>query len=256
MPLGCYKVSNTLNQGGTSVVYQIYDQDTKEDLALKVTPFSQLSKTIWENEIDMLKKFQYTRGVVKMWDYWETREKGYMVMEMCDGDLCDEPIVDLAEQQRLFLFLLQVFKAIHSAGYCYNDLKIENILRKGQGFRLCDFSSCLPIGTTSKILYGTPHIMAPEMIQAYRNNRTYYYDEKNDSWGFGSVMYEVITGKPIYDIPTKMPLPALLTFLGRQKIDFSLVTNSSLRKVLEKCLCPQPEQRIRIWEIERELRFN
>lgn len=253
--LGSYRVLSTIAQGGTSMVYKVNDVETGESLALKVTPFSHVSKTIWENEISVLKKFQYTRGIIKMWDYWQTSDHGYMVMELCDGDLCEEPVTTITEQQRLFLFLLHVFKSIHGAGYCYNDLKIENVLRKGQGFRLCDFSSCLPIGTTSKTLYGTPTVMAPEMIQSFHQHRTYYYDEKNDSWGFGTLMYEVITGYPVYSIPAKLSLIQTLSCISRQKIDFSRVENVMLRRVLEKCLCPDPQTRIRIWEIERELRL-
>jgi serine/threonine protein kinase len=245
-----YEIQHILNHGGTSTVYQVKDKDTHQEFAMKLTPFAHLSKTVWDNEIKVLKQFQYNRGIIKMWEYGANEEQGYVILELCQSDLCDEP-VQIHEQTPVFLFLLRTIQHLHEQGLCFNDLKLENILRQGQGYRLCDFSSCLPIGTRSQTLYGTPSVMAPELIQAFHHHQTYYYDEKIDVWGFGCVMFEIITQKPLFDIPSDWTTTQILHTVSHQTIDWSSIVSPSLRLLLQQCLSPDPRLRPRIWDIRR-----
>lgn len=244
MPYKDYKILNELRSGGTSHVYNVMDNDTGELRVMKVTSFQQIKKIVWLNEIQMLQKFQYIRGVVKMYEFGEvedsTHEKfGYAVLEQCGDDLFENPIQE-NERKAVFLFLYNILTTIHAMGYCYCDLKPENILRKGSGFRLCDFSSCQPIGTLTNVMYGTPHVMAPEIVQTLDEKKDYFYDEKIDSWGLGCLLYELITHEQ-FD----------RNDLTRQ---INSISDPYYKPILQLCLDVNPLSRVRVWELSKRMK--
>lgn len=244
MPYKDYKIVNELRSGGTSHVYKVTDNDTEEIRVMKVTSFNKIQKLVWLNEIQMLQKFQYIRGVVKMYEFGEVEDSnhetfGYAVLELCEDDLFESPIQEY-ERKKIFLFLYSILTTIHALGYCYCDLKPENILRKGKGFRLCDFSSCQPIGTLTNVMYGTPHVMAPEIIETLKSKKDYFYDEKIDSWGLGCLLYELITNEQ-FD----------RNDLQRQ---IQNVSDPYYRTILQLCLDVNPLSRVRVWELSKKMK--
>lgn len=244
MPYKDYKILEELKSGGTSQVYRVSDIETDELRVMKITSFQHIQKNIWLNEIQMLQKFQYVRGVVKLYEFGEvedsTHEKfGYAVLELCDHDLFEEPVQE-HERKKVFLFMYNLLTTIHLMGYCYCDLKPENILRKGKGYRLCDFSSCQPIGTLTNVMYGTPHVMAPEIIKTLNDKKDYYYDEKIDTWGLGCLLYELITQHEF----DRHQLPEILY----------KVTDPYYKSILHLCLDPNPLTRVRVWELSKRMK--
>lgn len=243
MPYKDYTILRSLASGGTAHVYEVKDNDTEEILVMKITSFKKLQKKIWLNEVNMLQKLQYVRGIVKMIEYGEVADQkndsfGYIILEKCGLDLFESPI-KTNEIKTIFLFLYHILTTLHSMGYCYCDLKIENILRQGKGFRLCDFSSCQPIGTLTNVMYGTPHVIAPELLIALEKKQEYYYDEKIDSWGLGCVMYEIITGEKF----------------DRHKLqDFKNVTDVYYKTIIQECLEHNPTTRVRIRELSKKMK--
>ena len=242
MPYKDYTTLSELRSGGTSRVYKVQDKDTGEIRAMKVTSFKEIQKLVWLNEIQMLQKLQYVRGVVKMYEFGEledgNRESfGYAVLELCDEDLFEKPIIS-SEQRTIFLFLYNILTQLHTMGYCYCDLKLENILRKGRGFRLCDFSSCQPIGTFTNIIYGTPHVIAPELLKSIEEKKDYFYDEKIDTWGLGCVLFELITGEQFDRTVVNDRIQA--------------IHDPYFQPILKLCLEPNHLLRIRIWELSKK----
>jgi len=244
MPYKDYKILSEMRSGGTSHIYKIMDRDTDEIRVMKVTSFKKIQKLVWLNEIQVLQKFQYIRGVVKMYEFGEVTDSnnetfGYAVLELCDDDLF-EHLVEPREQKTVFLFLYNILTTIHSLGFCYCDLKPENILRKGKGFRLCDFSSCQPIGTITNVMYGTPHVMAPEIIQALDEKKDYFYDEKIDSWGLGCLLFELLTCEQF----------------DRNDMDrqMHLIEDPYYKSILQLCLDINPLNRVRVWELSKKMK--
>ena len=119
--------------------------------------------------------------------------------------------------------------AAHSAGIVHRDLKPGNIMLTKSGAKLLDFGLAKPcpdhgLGhhaardrtTTDRAgtLLGTLHYMAPEQLQGAEA------DSRTDVFGFGCVLYEMITGRRAFggDTPASViaavlehepaPLPA------------------------------------------------
>lgn len=94
--------------------------------------------------------------------------------------------------------MFQVMRAIefmHRKGIFHRDIKPENILVKGNTVKLADLGSCKgrhsPAPYTDYI--STRWYRAPECLMTDG-----YYNEKMDIWGFGCVLFELITKKPLF----------------------------------------------------------
>lgn len=84
---------------------------------------------------------------------------------------------------------------MHRKGIFHRDIKPENILIKGNLVKVADLGSCKgrhsPAPYTDYI--STRWYRAPECLMTDG-----YYNEKMDIWGFGCVLFELITKKPLF----------------------------------------------------------
>ncbi len=105
------------------------------------------------------------------------------------GPLSLDETVDLAAQ------LARGLDALHSRGVLHRDVKPSNVLLDGEGTAaLADFG--LARGTDSTRLtaegqlLGTPHYLAPELIEGLDATR------QSDVYALGCVLYECLAGEP------------------------------------------------------------
>ncbi len=144
----------------------------------------------------------------------------YMIMERLYGeDLCAylRRVGPLPIGEAV-LYVVQACDAIaaaHAAGVVHRDLKPSNLFLarrpdETRSVKVLDFgiskladgapAEC-PSLTRSGAILGTPRYLSPEQVIAPKS-----VDARTDIWGLGMVLYEVLTGAPMYDIDT---LPAL-----------------------------------------------
>jgi serine/threonine protein kinase/lipopolysaccharide biosynthesis regulator YciM len=115
--------------------------------------------------------------------------------------------VAYAELRPILRGILEPLAAIHKAQLVHGDLKTENVLvsaRTGESnaINVCliDFGSdrlrlrsVAANGHTGLLaVYGSPKTIAPEMVRGHAAN------PKSDVYSFGAVLYELLTGKPVF----------------------------------------------------------
>jgi serine/threonine protein kinase len=86
---------------------------------------------------------------------------------------------------------------IHTNGVVYRDLKPENLLLDNEGFiKVTDFGLSKMIGDTRTFtVCGTPHYLAPEIIQGTGHGKSV------DLWCLGVLIYEMLAGRPPFYRP-------------------------------------------------------
>ena len=125
----------------------------------------------------------------------------YLIMDYCPKkDLFryvkNKKVFSEKYAKLIFKKILNGVKALHEAGICHRNLKLENILLD-QNFnpKISDFScSTLFIENNANVLLnekiGTINYMAPEI-----NNSTSYNGDKADVFSLGCILFILVTGQ-------------------------------------------------------------
>src|SRR5262249_55974547 len=112
------------------------------------------------------------------------------------GRLPEDKAVEIARQ------ICAGLAAAHDRGILHRDLKPANIMLDGAGrVRIMDFSLAA-VGEVTDVRAGTPAYMAPEQLDG-REVTT-----KSDLYALGLVLYELFTGKRVFDAKTLADLVA------------------------------------------------
>ena len=137
------------------------------------------------------------------------RSPNYLVMEFIEGEAPQGPL-PLDEALRIARQIADALDAAHDKGITHRDLKPGNIKVKPDGtVKVLDFglakvgrapgatgenSPTLTIGMTEAgMILGTAAYMAPEQARGKEN-----VDKRADIWAFGVVLYELLTGKRLF----------------------------------------------------------
>jgi serine/threonine protein kinase len=270
--IGCclgerYQVLELLGAGGWARVYRGVHVSLGSPVAIKVM-HAHLDLEAHEKRLEQEAR-QVSRiespHVVRTIDYG-LQPRPYIVMDYFAG----VPLSAVIEKQvltsgRFFDLVLQVcrgLEAAHKLGIIHRDLKPSNILvrmdEEGLSARVVDFGIAKVLGESSEHgkltgtgeILGSPAYMPPEQwIGAV-------CDCRSDIYSLGCVMYEVLSGKPVFsgvglDYMHKhaccKPLP-FASVAPERKI------SSDVELIVMKCLQKSPDRRYRsIAELSADL---
>ncbi|CAI9096450.1 OLC1v1032604C1 [Oldenlandia corymbosa var. corymbosa] len=196
-----YELLHELGKGSYGAVYKARDKRTSELVAIKVISLSEGEEGYEEirGEIEMLQQCNHP-NVVRYLGSYQGEEYLWIVMEYCGGgsvaDLMNVTDESLEEYQIAFICreALKGLSYLHSIFKVHRDIKGGNILLTDQGeVKLGDFGVAAQLTRTMSkrnTFIGTPHWMAPEVIQESR------YDGKVDVWALGVSAIEMAEGYP------------------------------------------------------------
>ncbi len=149
-------------------------------------------------------------AIVKVHEYVDLRPQPFFAMEYFESENLKHAMWHQPERVRAreFGILRQVAEALrhlHEKGIVHKDLKPENILvSPSSEVRLIDLSMAqtrldrlLQFGRRAE---GTPLYMAPEQVVGRR------CDARTDVYGFGVLMYELLTKRPPFLATTQSAL--------------------------------------------------
>ncbi|KAE8663913.1 Serine/threonine-protein kinase 4 [Hibiscus syriacus] len=200
-PCTKYELLNELGKGSYGAVYKARDIKTSELVAIKVLSLSEGEQGYEEirGEIEMLQQCSHP-NVVRYLGSYQGDEYLWIVMEYCGGgsvaDLIHVTEEPLEEYQIAYICreALKGLEYLHSIFKVHRDIKGGNILLTEQGeVKLGDFGVAAQLTRTMSkrnTFIGTPHWMAPEVIQESR------YDGKVDLWALGISAIEMAEGLP------------------------------------------------------------
>src|SRR6185369_3603351 len=200
--LGPYEILAPIGAGGMGEVWKAHDPRLRRDVAIKVS-VQQFSER-FEREAKAIAALNHT-NICQVYDVGPN----YLVMEFIEGESPKGPM-PLDEALRIARQIADALEAAHDKGITHRDLKPGNIKIKPDGtVKVLDFglakihagpassgqnSPTLTIGMTQAgMILGTAAYMAPEQA---RGKET--VDKRADIWAFGVVLYEMLTGKRLF----------------------------------------------------------
>eukprot|EP00163_Fabomonas_tropica_P011307 TRINITY_DN2195_c0_g1_i12.p1 TRINITY_DN2195_c0_g1~~TRINITY_DN2195_c0_g1_i12.p1 ORF type:complete len:388 (-),score=43.13 TRINITY_DN2195_c0_g1_i12:319-1482(-) len=198
-----YTLKEQIGSGAFSKVYKCEDRTSGQVFAVKVIDRLKHSnmRQQMENEIMILKRLDHA-NIMKLERVFEMPTTIHIVAEWCRGGelltlLEDRKVFTEDEVRPLIKQILHAIHYMHEQEVVHRDLKPENILLtstdKDAQIKLSDFglSAFRPtddMAAAMKDMCGTPHYMAPELLQ----NKA--YDKTVDVWSVGVILYVLLSG--------------------------------------------------------------
>jgi serine/threonine protein kinase len=204
-PVPGYNVVHIIGQGGQAQVYLAEREHDGLRVALKV-----LNRAL-RNDPVFLERFvrEYklvasldSAFVARIYDQGFTGDHPYIAMEFLpSGTLASRIREGLTTRAtlRIAAQIAQALDAIHARGIVHRDLKPANILFRADGRPvLVDFGLARDLRVNSTLtvagqFLATPRYMSPEQCLGRP------VDARSDLYSLGAVLYEMMTGRKIYD---------------------------------------------------------
>jgi len=248
-----YRITGKLGEGGMGAVYRATDMKLNREVAVKVLPdnlgFDPDRYARFAREAQLLASLNHP-NIATIYGV----EDRAIIMELVEGAPIKGPLTD---DQALPLIgqLIDALEYAHDKTVIHRDLKPANILLTADGrIKVLDFGLAKALspeqapvanpslsptltmgGTVAGVIMGTASYMSPE--QARGSN----VDRRADIWSFGVVLYELLTGKQLFEGEN---ISDVLAAVLRQEIDFALVP-ARFQRLLRMCLTRDPKLRLR-----------
>jgi serine/threonine protein kinase len=247
-------VKNMIGKGAYAEVFEGFRRDeNKTPVAIKVIPRSKLNDKLMnslEQEINIMKGIRHA-NIIRLYDVHRSKRHFYLVMERCTGgDLAQylrteknplpEPVA-----HKFLTDLAFGLNILNKKNLVHRDLKPANLMLSTKStanelglLKIADFGFAREIqpNDMAETLCGSPLYMAPEILEGKR------YDAKADLWSVGTIMFEMLFGRPPYqatsmaDLLRKIKTTTLMYPNG--------VVSSAAIHLLQGLLQPNPQNRM------------
>jgi serine/threonine protein kinase/Tol biopolymer transport system component len=274
--LGSYEIVAPLGAGGMGEVYRAKDTRLGRDVAIKVLPgefFEDEERRLrFEREARTLASLNHP-GIAAIYSFEEipgsspSSSRHLLVMELVEGEGLDAKIaagpLSLEESLSLARQIAEALEAAHEKGIVHRDLKPANVKvtpdgrvklldfglakafegerdssKGGSGGGLTKSPTLTARATAAGMILGTAAYMSPEQARGKT------VDKRADVWAFGCVLFEMLTGRRVFEGET---LSDTLAAILRSEADLSLLppgTPPRVASLLRRTLQKDPRQRL------------
>ena len=249
MLAGRYRIVSLLGRGGMGEVYKAEDLKLKQIVALKFLPdalaLDGAALTRFHNEVRITRQISHP-SVCRVYDINEAEGMHFLSMEFIDGEdlavllrrigrLPGDKATEIARQ------ICAGLAAAHDNGVLHRDLKPANIMIDGRGrARVTDFGVAVVAKqlTGADAASGTAAYMAPEQLRGEE------VTQRSDIFSLGLVLYELFTGKRVYESNDVLELLKLHEE-STPTTPSSLIRNIDplIERVILRCLEKEPKNR-------------
>jgi serine/threonine protein kinase len=250
--LGKYEIKRTLGRGAMGVVYEGWDPIIARRVAIKTVKLPDDADPETEDALARFRREAQAAGrlthpnIVAVFDYGETSDLAYIVMEFVDGPplktlLDKHERFALADTARVMQDLLAGLQFSHERGVVHRDIKPANVMLTSSGqAKIADFgiariesSSMTQAGT----LLGTPAYMSPEQFMGQ------VVDARTDIYSAGVLLYQLLTGERPFDGGMSAIMHKALNTEPPAPSQISVTAPPSFDAVVRRAMAKRPEDR-------------
>jgi serine/threonine-protein kinase len=220
-----YRITAKIGEGGMGEVYLATDDRLSRDVAIKLLPAAVENDEVrlarFRREAQVLASLNHP-NIGQIYGLEEQDGRNALVLELIEGDTLAEAIargpVAADEAIRIALQIAEALEAAHEKGIVHRDLKPANVkitpddsvkvldfglakalapeTASGSGANLAASPTVTSAQTRDGVILGTAAYMSPEQARGKG------VDKRADIWAFGCVLFEMLTGRPIFAADT------------------------------------------------------
>jgi serine/threonine-protein kinase len=258
--LGRYEIRGLLGVGAMGRVYRGYDPTLGREVAIKSLLHA------WDQDAtEERRRFEREARLLATLNHpniasifgWEIIEGSpYLVMELVEGQTLAERLrrgpLRVTEAVEVARQVAAALEAAHAKGVVHRDLKPGNVALDPSGrVKVLDFGIAKGLArddaapgetagptTGTGAIVGTAPYMSPEQVRGDA------VDTRTDVWAFGTLLYEMMSGRRAFDGHGHAEIMAAVL---RDEVDWSRLpadTPTSVRRVLRRCLRRDVRERL------------
>jgi Tol biopolymer transport system component/tRNA A-37 threonylcarbamoyl transferase component Bud32 len=267
--LGPYELTAPIGAGGMGEVWRARDTRLAREIALKFLPQAlaqdpdRLAR--FRREAQLLAALNHP-NIAAIHGLEEADGQPFLVLELVEGeDLASRlkrGALPLDEALAAARQIAEALEEAHERGIVHRDLKPANVKVTPDGkVKVLDFglakawtgeptsgSSSSELSqsptlahssTEAGLILGTAAYMSPEQA------RGKLVDKRSDVWAFGALLYELLTGRRLFDGETVSDVLAAVLTRQPEWDRLPAATPRRVRRLLERCLERDPKLRLR-----------
>ncbi|XP_013399905.1 serine/threonine-protein kinase STK11 [Lingula anatina] len=259
--VGKYLKGETLGEGSYGKVKEVLDSENLCRRAVKILKKGRLRKIPngeqnVKREISLLKRLS-NKNVIQLIEvlYHEEKQKMYMIMEYCSGNLQEmlesvpEKKFPLWQAHMYFTQLIDGLEYLHSQGIVHKDIKPGNLLVTTDGtLKITDLGVAEALDyfqedDICKTSQGSPAFQPPEIA----NGLDSFHGFKVDVWSSGVTLYNIITGKYPFEGDN---VYRLFETIGKGVFTIPDTGDPSVEDLIRGMLTYDPVKRLKIQQIK------
>ncbi len=260
-----YKVLEKIGEGGMGEVYRATDTKLNRDVALKILPEQFASDTQrmgrFQREAEVLASLDHP-NIGQIYGIEEAGQTKALVLQLIEGPTLAERIaqgpIPVEDALKIALQIAEGLEAAHEKGVIHRDLKPANIKITPEGqVKILDFGLAKAMegeipatdlsqsptltnaATQAGVILGTAAYMSPEQAKGKP------VDKRTDIWAFGSVLYEMLTGRRTFEGEDVADTLASVLKSDPEWKALSAETPSAVQRLLQRCLIRDVQRRMR-----------
>jgi eukaryotic-like serine/threonine-protein kinase len=269
--LGPYEVLAPLGAGGMGEVYRARDARLAREVAIKVLPPS------FSQDAERLRRFEHEAkatgalnhpNVLAVYDTGHHDGAPYVVSELLEGETLRDRMaggaLPLRKAVEIGAQVARGLAAAHEKGIVHRDLKPENVFITDEGHvKILDFGlakltqleaseeSQSPTRTRQTdpgVVLGTAGYMSPEQVRGAP------VDHRSDIFSFGTILYEMLTGRRAFKKETSAEtMAAILREDPPDLTETGKALPPALERIVAHCLEKNAQER---FASARDLAFD
>jgi serine/threonine protein kinase len=270
--VGPYEVVSLVGVGGMGEVYKARDSRLDRIVAIKLLRADVAGRADrrarFDKEARAISSLSHPH-ICALYDVGDDNGQPFIVMEYLEGETLDDRLtrgaLPAADVLRFGVQIAGALAHAHRAHIVHRDLKPSNVMLTSSGAKLLDFGLArrheiepMAVGSTTVsfdrgslteegTIVGTFQYMAPEQLQGKEA------DERTDVFAFGTLLFEMATGRKAFDGRTQTGLIASILSeqpptVSEARADAGLPP--ALDHLVERCIAKDPDDR---WQTARDL---
>jgi serine/threonine protein kinase len=262
--MGQYHVGALIGAGGMGQVYRAHDSKLGRDVALKTLPIEFALNPEWlarfRREARTLASLNHPNiGAIYGLEEFDGTTCLVLVLELVEGETLQERLkrgpIPMDEALPIAKQIAEALEAAHECGVIHRDLKPANVkitprgkvkvldfglakaFQEGQHGSVSESSSVMNTSMPGAI-FGTAAYMSPEQAKGQDADRA------SDMWSFGCVLYEMITGRAVFEGDTVLEVLYAIFQAAPDWDRLPRETPEVIRRLLRLCLRKDRDRRL------------